>query len=1253
MRKLGFIIGIIVLLMAVMPLSMPVSDNLPAEAAGPPGPPVPTEAPSPPSPPQQPPPVIDGHGTGFLAPTTGVVNISGQRMPDGSLVGASPPVGLPPPAFDWRTPPNRVTSVKNQLACGACYAFAGIGNVESKVLIDTNTIPPGPDYSENNAKECNWREINNWVDGGGNPWGSCDGGDYKILASLFSQKGIVNETADPYVPNNTTCNSSGPYNKTLLDWRIISTYSVPDTTVLKTYIQQYGPVYTTLYVDPSQGFNGSYTGAYTFNYTVSPSESPNHAVLIVGWSDTLPPDQKTGLPGDGWIVKNSWGPAWGAAGYFYIAYGAANIGKWSSFMNDWQNYDNNGSIMYYDDDCQNDYVGYSNTTGWGLCNFTPSSNTYATRVEFWTVDNTTDIDIYIYDDFNPSTLSLSNLLRSQFNYSFVEPGYHGVNLTSPLPLTAGDPVIVVVKFTDASWGWPVPTDQYAPSETARTYTSPDGTNWSWYDVGYNLQEDVAIRLRTSGVRNVTGAPDLTVANKSEEVVGCNYWVTYTVTNIGNATAGASTTCIHANGLMIATAPCPSLAAGASNTTTVGPFECPGTTTVMIMVCADNYDTVVESNENNNCLENEMYQPLEFGDAPDGAFGTYPSLLASNGARHCPTDTEILGLSSQGDSKDFELDANVPDNDLFDDGLVTAILAPGNATATVQFEVTNFIAINDLIVNILIDLNQDGDWTDPGEYVVQNQAINLPGPAEGTFVSTPFSTVGATPGQTWLRLTLTRTPVPVAWDGTGQFACGETEDWKIYIEEPGEWYWKPNWIDYAPSGMPDFDQKQDMWGIPVPPPPRWTYCGPVAVANSLWWFDSKNEPSPIPPPTINDHYGLVTNFSNLWDDHNVNNVMPLVNNLSFLMDTDGMRTGIPHNGTDVMDMQQGIRDYLNATGYNNSYYEVTVKGPNFSWIEEEVERCEDVVLLLGFWQYEWVGPGPDDYYWWRVGGHYVTVAGVNSMGLQLGISDPYFDNAEAGGPGVIPVPHPYPHGSGIHNDTQYVSHDIYNVIQFIPGPGGPPYWALQNYAGGNPIVNFLGQNSGPLLIPQGPYAPAFPVVTVIDYAVAVSPTAGATLQGHVDLKRKYPAGNLTWVTPLAVRFFDNGTKVEAGFSPINVTTDAYGNFNATGVGVGTYDVGVKNWTSLSRMSLGQVFSAGNTTTINFTTTGVLIDADTDNDDQVKLADYNRILANYGAKPGDPNWNAMYDFDRSAKIDLADYNLALTNYGGKGDIYKYTH
>jgi len=520
MRKLGFIIGIIVLLVAVMP----VSDNLPAQAAESP---VPQEAPR--LLPPQPPPVIDGHGTGFIAPAVDLSHITGQRMPDGSLVGGSQ-VGQPPASFDWRTQ-NRVTSVKNQGACGSCYAFAALANIESKILIDTNTTAP-VNYSENNAKECNWRELNSY----GCPaqcWGSCDGGNYRMLASLFSQKGVVLESDDGYVAGDVACNSGCPYNKMLLDWRIISTGSVPDTNVLKNYIMTYGPVYTTLCTDSSQGFDGGYDGSYTFNYTKSPAAGTNHAVLIVGWGNSLPPDQVTGLPGDGWIVKNSWGAGWGDNGYFYMHYGAANIGMYSSFVHSWQDYDNNGGIMYYDDDCGDAAWGYSSTTAWGLCNFTPSNDTAATRVEFWTWDATTDVDIYIYDDFDGS--SLSNLLRSQLNYNFTEAGYHSVALNLPLPLTSGDHVIVVVKFTNSASQYPVTADPNGPSVTGRTYISPSGASGSWTDLGLNKNDDVAIRLRTS---QVVPSYTLTMAvngnGTTTPVVGGHAYAAGTVVNI-NAT----------------------------------------------------------------------------------------------------------------------------------------------------------------------------------------------------------------------------------------------------------------------------------------------------------------------------------------------------------------------------------------------------------------------------------------------------------------------------------------------------------------------------------------------------------------------------------------------------------------------------------------------------------------------------------------------------------------------------------------------
>ena len=56
--------------------------------------------------------------------------------------------------FDWRVT-GKVTSVKNQGGCGSCYAFASIGNFESKLLVDGGSAF---NLSENNVKECDWHE---------------------------------------------------------------------------------------------------------------------------------------------------------------------------------------------------------------------------------------------------------------------------------------------------------------------------------------------------------------------------------------------------------------------------------------------------------------------------------------------------------------------------------------------------------------------------------------------------------------------------------------------------------------------------------------------------------------------------------------------------------------------------------------------------------------------------------------------------------------------------------------------------------------------------------------------------------------------------------------------------------------------------------------------------------------------------------------------------------------------------------------
>ena len=228
-------------------------------------------------------------------------------------------------------------------------------------------------------------------------------------------------------------------------------------------------------------------------------------MLIVGWDDTLVPRKAPWVHG-AWIVKNSWGTNWGGPcgygsgrGYFTIAYGSANIGMDSSFIYGWQDYDSRGGLLYYDEaGAWNNAWGFSSsTTAWGLCKFIPTRNTRATRVEFWTTDETTDVDVYIYDNFDGSRVS--NLLFSREDLPYTEAGYHSLPIDPPLPVTNGNDVIAVVKFTNASYPYPIAADERGPAQSQRTYISPSGNDGSWHDLGVEKSNNVGIRLRFSDV----------------------------------------------------------------------------------------------------------------------------------------------------------------------------------------------------------------------------------------------------------------------------------------------------------------------------------------------------------------------------------------------------------------------------------------------------------------------------------------------------------------------------------------------------------------------------------------------------------------------------------------------------------------------------------------------------------------------------------------------------------------------------------
>ena len=108
---------------------------------------------------------------GFVPAPVDLTQLKGQSIP--ALVGS---VSLPA-SYDLRTL-NKLTSVKNQGTCGACWAFAAYSSLES-YLRPAETM----DFSENNMKNTTSYDL-----------APCAGGNMFFATAYFARwSGPVNE----------------------------------------------------------------------------------------------------------------------------------------------------------------------------------------------------------------------------------------------------------------------------------------------------------------------------------------------------------------------------------------------------------------------------------------------------------------------------------------------------------------------------------------------------------------------------------------------------------------------------------------------------------------------------------------------------------------------------------------------------------------------------------------------------------------------------------------------------------------------------------------------------------------------------------------------------------------------------------------------------------------------------------------------------------------------------------------------------
>ncbi len=239
---------------------------------------------------------------------------SAQVMAPG--FGAPPPAGGPAASVDWR---NRwgwpwITTIRDQNGCEACWCFAAVALVEAMVRIEHCVWPwiSEGDVHKGMGSHCcdcgNSGAALDWIKAHAAADPDCFA--WPVTASGCS--GCGGTGGGPYdgVAYTPTADRSGR------SVRIPAYTNVGSVADQKTWLDTVGPIIT--YITIYEDFGSVGSGIYRKQATIGGHTNTalgGHLMLVVGYNDSQ----------QCWIVKNSWGTAWGQNGFGRIGYGEADI----------------------------------------------------------------------------------------------------------------------------------------------------------------------------------------------------------------------------------------------------------------------------------------------------------------------------------------------------------------------------------------------------------------------------------------------------------------------------------------------------------------------------------------------------------------------------------------------------------------------------------------------------------------------------------------------------------------------------------------------------------------------------------------------------------------------------------------------------------------------------------------------------------------------------------------------------------------
>lgn len=415
-----------------------------------------------------------------------------------------------PASYDSRVQ-NYITPVKNQGSYGTCWAFAAINSAETDMIMEGKMSVASADLSEAQFAYFFYHRLpdplggtegdlvtatRNYLSTGGNNQLST-----LALATWISPAG---EAVMEYgkIGSYTSANVSKDmaYSSDTAHLQNAYWISLSDENVLKEMIMQYGAAAISYYSDPNYYSVDNQYYYYPFD------TGQNHAVSIVGWDDTIPAslfsvtmngNTYTPSRNGGWLIKNSYGPAWSTDGYFWLSYADASLlnSQNMGVVFDYESADNYDNNYQYDGTVSLSRLRYASQPSCYNANvFTSQAAEDLEAVGFYTTEPGMEYRIQVYRNVGEGSPLGTAVFASPVEGTAVYAGYHTVSLGQKVELNAGETYSVVVQYTSTAGGVSFFIDKsvnydwmncVSSNQAGQGYFSLNGTAWKDCSIEYN------------------------------------------------------------------------------------------------------------------------------------------------------------------------------------------------------------------------------------------------------------------------------------------------------------------------------------------------------------------------------------------------------------------------------------------------------------------------------------------------------------------------------------------------------------------------------------------------------------------------------------------------------------------------------------------------------------------------------------------------------------------------------------------------